>query len=194
MKKHFKKQISAINKAYKSYDSKMANKLLKDCFKTLTRGGKIITTALGKNVPICEKFVGTLNSLGIVAYFMHTNSAIHGDLGIVKSGDVVIILSKSGETEETIHLAHLLSKRKAKNWLLTCSKNSSTEKIIKNSVVFYLEHEGDPWNIVPNNSTLIFLMFLQSLAMGLIERLNIPLDVFKSNHPGGAIGKKLKKK
>jgi len=194
MKKYFKQQINAMVKAYKSYDEKMTDRLLSDCLKTIKEKRSIIATALGKNVPICEKFIGTLNSVSINAHFMHANSAIHGDLGLVKKGDVVIILSKSGETEETIVLSLLLTKRKSKNWLLTCSKNSTTEKIVKNAVIFNLIDEGDPWNIIPNNSTLIFLMFLQALAMAIIEELKIPLKVFKANHPGGAIGKILKKR
>jgi D-arabinose 5-phosphate isomerase GutQ/hydroxymethylpyrimidine pyrophosphatase-like HAD family hydrolase len=162
--------------------------------KAIKNGNSIIVTGLGKNVPISEKFVGTLTSVGIKSHFMHTNSAIHGDLGMVERGDVVIALSKSGETSETLHLARLLQEKGTDNWLITCHKNTSVEKIFNQSIVLPIIDEGDPWNLIPNNSSLVFLMFLQSLAMSLIEELSINLDVFKKNHPGGAIGETLAKK
>ena len=71
---------------------------------TLERGNKLVFSGLGKNVPICEKVVGTLNSVGLASAFLHTNSAVHGDLGVVRDGDLVIILTKSGETSESVHL------------------------------------------------------------------------------------------
>lgn len=193
IKKHFKQQIDTLSQIYNSFDSKSVDLLFRDCIKTIKNGKKIISSGLGKNAPICEKFNGTLNSIGIKGYFMNTNSAIHGDLGVVEDGDLVILLSKSGNTEETIHLAKLIKNLKSQNWLLTCNKFSKTEEIIKNTIVFNLIKEGDPWNILPNNSTTIFLVFLQSLAMALIDEENISLTTVKRNHPGGDIGEKLLK-
>ncbi len=194
MKKHFKQQVDLINEAYKMFDDVCSEELLHDCIKAIKEGKSIIATALGKNVPICEKFVGTLNSLSINAHFMHTNSAIHGDLGKVEEGDVVIVLSKSGETEETIHLCHLLKERGTKNWLLTGKKDTSAEKLTHKSIIFDISQEGDPWNLVPNNSSVTFLVFLQALCMELIDRLPVKLEDFKKNHPGGNIGKILRTK
>lgn len=122
---------------------------------------------------------------------MHTNSAVHGDLGMVSEDDVVILLSKSGETFETLELARLLGDKKSQNWLITCQSGSRAEVIIKQVVVLPITHEGDPWNLIPNNSSLVFLMFLQSLAMSLADLLPAQIEVFKQNHPGGSIGKKL---
>jgi arabinose-5-phosphate isomerase len=194
MKKHFKQQIDAMVRAYRSYDGEGADQLLDNCLETIRQGKSIIATAVGKNVPVCEKFIGTLNSLGIDGHFMHTNSAIHGDLGLVHDGDLVILLSKSGETIEIIHLCKFLLKRNITTWLLTCSKDCSASRLVENSLVFEIGHEGDPWNLVPNNSTLVFLMFLQSLSMTLLDKLQIPLEIFKRNHPGGNIGRILAKK
>ena len=102
------------------------------------------------------------------------------------------MISKSGETSETIYLAKILKKRGTNNWLLTCNKKGTVHKYIKNIIVLPIDNEGDPWNIVPNNSVAVFLIFLQALTMELIERLEIQLSVFKENHPGGGIGKVLK--
>ena len=193
MKKHFKQQLETIAEAYKSLDDAASGKLLLNCLQTIRGGHKIVATALGKNVPICEKFVGTLNSLDIDAHFMHTNSAVHGDLGTVKDGDLVIVLSKSGETDETLYLCQLLKKRNVTKWLLTCSNDSTAGKIVENEIILKITKEGDPWNLVPNNSTLVFLVFLQALCMEIIDRLGIKLNIFKDNHPAGAIGEFLRK-
>ncbi len=95
---HFERTLRIICKAVRSIREDEFEALLKACLDTLNAGGKLIVSGLGKNVPICEKFVGTMNSLGIPAAFMHTNSAVHGDLGVVRGGDLVIVLTKSGET------------------------------------------------------------------------------------------------
>ena len=193
MKKHFKQQVETITAAYQSLNETDYNQLLADCMKTIKGGHSIIATALGKNVPICEKFVGTLNSLGVDAHFMHTNSAVHGDLGIIKKNDLVIVLSKSGNTDETLYLCKLLKNRGSSNWLITCNKKGTASDLIDQTIVLEVEQEGDPWNLVPNNSTLVFLVFLQSVCMELIEQLPVDLRTFKSNHPGGSIGKTLAK-
>jgi arabinose-5-phosphate isomerase len=122
---------------------------------------------------------------------VHTNSAVHGDLGVVRDGDLVVILTKSGETAESVHLSRLLRRRDCQQWLLTFNHNSVLRQEIPNAVVIELEHEGDGWNILPNNSTVINLIVLQGLAMALVEYFGVPVDVLHANHPGGAIGTKL---
>lgn len=191
---HLKKQLIALEKIEENIDYDTLEKLIEDMLVTINSGGKIIATALGKNVPICEKFIGTLNSLGINGHFLHTNSAIHGDLGVVKDNDLVIMLTKSGETSESIYLYEQLIKRKIKLWLLTYNGNSTLGKKIANKLVLFLEHEGDKWNLVPNNSSIGYLLVLQAVAMEITDRLDIKLEVFKQNHPGGYIGKVLETK
>lgn len=187
---YFQKDIKYIDDAIHSIDKSSFEKLVSDCEFVLNNGGKIVASGLGKNVPICDKFVGTMLSLGLNAGFLHTNSAVHGDMGMVHSGDLVIILTKSGSTAESVYLSELLSKRKGvKLWLLTFTENSKISSIVDNALVVKLEHEGDLWNIVPNNSTTINLLILQGIAIELSHRLKLSLDEdFKPNHPGGAIG------
>ena len=126
--------------------------------------------------------------MGIPAAFMHTNSAFHGDLGLVKEGDLVILLTKSGETAESICLASFLKKREVNMWLLTFAGESTLAKEIPNHIILDLVHEGDLWNIMPNNSTTINLIVLQGLAMKIADRMGLKLEQFKQNHPGGRIG------
>lgn len=151
---------------------------------------KVIATGLGKNVPICEKFVGTMASLGLNACFMHSNSAIHGDLGLVRQGDLVLMLTKSGDTEESIKLYEHLSERDAHLWLITFNPAGYLTKKFPNVLSLQLDHEGDLWNIIPNNSTTVYLIILQALAVRVAEKMEISLERFSINHPGGAIGQK----
>lgn len=191
MNKYFSELVKSVNGALESVDSKMFDKLVKDCTETLSSGHKIIASGLGKNVPICEKFVGTMLSLGKSAFFLHTNSAVHGDIGMVQDGDLVIILTKSGETAESVYLYQQLKQRDVTLWLLSFEQESTLAKAMENSLILELDHEGDMWNIMPNNSTTLNLIILQSVAMQIARDMNITLDDFKRNHPGGHIGKVL---
>lgn len=189
---YFEEQLRTIKDSLYSMDDKIFQKLVKQSSETIDNGGKIVVSGLGKNVPICEKFVGSMVSLGMEAYFLHTNSAVHGDLGIVKEGDLVILLTKSGETAESIYLADLLKQRNVNLWLLTFCRESTLTQTVPNCLILDLEHEGDLWNIMPNNSTTINLMVLQGLVMQIAKERRIRIDAFKRNHPGGHIGEVLK--
>lgn len=188
---HFEKTLKIVNNAVRSVREDEFNALKSDCIDTLNSSGKLIASGLGKNVPICEKFVGTLNSVGIPAAFMHTNSAVHGDLGMVRDGDLVIVLSKSGETSESVRLIELLKRFGCKIWLLSFSRDSSLYRESPNRLIVELEHEGDEWNIIPNNSTVLNLIVLQELAMQIIKERHIDIEALRRNHPGGAIGNRL---
>ena len=189
---YFERQLKEFEYSIHSMDMKLFERWVKEGVEILRAGNKIIASGLGKNVPVCEKFVGSMQSLGLDAYFLNTNSAVHGDMGVVKDGDMVIILTKSGETEESIYLSHLLENRKINKWLLTFEKDSTLAKEIKNSMVLDLKHEGDMWNIMPNNSTTINLIVLQGLVMKIAATMGLTTEDFKRNHPGGHIGVQLK--
>ena len=192
MKTYFKGVLETIQRAVESLDGDMFEQLVSECEQTIKSGHKVIVSGLGKNVPVCDKFVGTMNSLGLPACFMNTNSAVHGDLGLVKQGDLVIVLTKSGETIESVYLTSLLKKRNADIWLLTFRRESTLTREIPKHIVLDLEHEGDPWDIMPNNSTTVNLIILQGLAITLARRMGVELHDFKENHPGGYIGEQLK--
>ena len=191
---YFTNMLDTIQKSVLSIDEKTFNKLVEECIKTIENGHKVVVSGLGKNVPVCDKLVGTMNSLGHPAVYMNTNSAVHGDIGMVNEGDLVIVLTKSGETAESIYLTGLLKKRKCLLWLLTFEENSTLVQEIgkENSIILELEHEGDQWNIVPNNSTTVNLIVLQGVAMEIVRRRGVTLADFKKNHPGGHIGVQLK--
>lgn len=194
MIKYFTNMLDTIQKSVLSIDEKTFVTLVDECVNTIECGHKIVVSGLGKNVPVCDKFVGTMNSLGQPAVYMNTNSAVHGDIGMVNEGDLVIVLTKSGETAESIYLTGLLKERNCSIWLLTFeNKSTLVEEIGKDhSIILELEHEGDQWNIVPNNSTTVNLIVLQGVAMEIVKRRGVTLNDFKKNHPGGHIGAQLK--
>ena len=193
MIRYFERQLKEIDHSVHSLDEDAFERCVDDAVETLKRGSKVIVSGLGKNVPICEKFVGSMISMGLDAYFLHTNSAVHGDMGIVKDGDMVILLSKSGETEESVYLARLLKERRVRLWILTFEKESTLAREISNVLALELLHEGDLWNVMPNNSTTMNLIALQGLAMMVAAKMELQLESFKRNHPGGYIGEMLRK-
>ena len=192
MIRYFFDILGTVEDSIASLDEEKFSVLIEHCTKCIQNGGKIVASGLGKNVPICEKFVGTMNSLGMDARFLHTNTAVHGDLGMVDKKDIVLLLSKSGNTVESVLLAGYLKQRGTETWLLSFNEKSKLTELLENQLILRLKNEGDEWDIVPNNSTTIYLILLQGLAMQISERMGITLDDFKVNHPGGGIGAKLR--
>lgn len=183
--------LKVIQDSLESIPVEIYEQIISECVDTLKNGGKIIASGLGKNVPICEKFVGTLNSLGIDARFLHTNTAVHGDLGMVSKKDIVFLLTKGGNTSETVVLGKYLKNRGTNTWLLSFYGDGKASKVVDKKFIMHLINEGDDWDIVPNNSTTVYLIILQGIAIEIGKRLGVTLDDFKVNHPGGGIGEKL---
>ena len=188
---YYKDVMNTIEDSLESIPEDIYEQIISESVETLKNGGKIIASGLGKNVPICEKFVGTINSLGIDARFLHTNTAVHGDLGIVGKNDIVYLLSKGGNTLETVALAGYLRDRGTNTWLMTFTEYCKCNEIVDKKLFMHLINEGDEWNIVPNNSTTVYLIVLQGIALEISKRMGVTLDDFRINHPGGGIGAKL---
>ena len=188
---YYREIMAVINDALESMPADLYEQILEESVQVIKNGGKIIASGLGKNVPICEKFVGTLNSFGIDARFLHTNTAVHGDLGMVGKKDIVFLLSKGGNTVETVALAGYLKERGTDTWLMTFSEKCKSAEFVDKRFIMHLINEGDEWDIVPNNSTTVYLIVLQGIAIEIGKRLGITLDDFRVNHPGGGIGARL---
>ena len=176
MNDYFKGIMDVVNKSIEELDIETCNRLEDDVVAILEGKGKVVITGLGKNAPICEKFVGTMLSFGLESTFLHTNTAVHGDLGTVRDDDIVIILSKSGKTKESIDLLNYLKERKCKIWSITFDDKSPLALEAPNSFVIKMDHEGDKWNKVPNNSTTLYLIVLQALAMQVSDRMGVTED------------------
>lgn len=153
--------------------------------------GRVVVTGIGKSAIIAQKIVATFNSTGTPSLFLHAAEAIHGDLGMVQPGDVVICISKSGNSPEIKVLAPLLKRFGNVLIGMTASKTSFLAKESDFVLHAYVESEADPNNLAPTNSTTAQLVLGDALAVCLIEMRQFKSEDFAKYHPGGALGKKL---
>lgn len=153
--------------------------------------GRVIITGIGKSAIIANKIVATLNSTGTPAIFMHAADAIHGDLGLILKDDVVICLSKSGNTPEIKVLVPLIKSGKNKIIAITSNKDSFLGQHANYILNAFVEKEACPNNLAPTTSTTAQLVIGDALAICLLELRGFSSNDFAKYHPGGALGKKL---
>ena len=153
--------------------------------------GRVIITGIGKSAIIANKIVATLNSTGTPAVFMHAADAIHGDLGLILEDDVVICISKSGNTPEIKVLIPLIKSAKNKIIAITGNKSSFLGEQADFILDAYVEKEVCPNNLAPTTSTTAQLVIGDALAVCLLELRGFSSRDFAKYHPGGALGKKL---
>jgi len=153
--------------------------------------GRLIVSGIGKSAIIAQKMVATFNSTGTPSVFMHAADAIHGDLGIIQEDDIVICISKSGDTPEIKVLIPLL-----RNWgnKLIAMTGNPESYLAKNSHYLlntYVAKEACPNNLAPTSSSTAQLALGDALAVCLLDQHGFTKDDFAKYHPGGALGKKL---
>lgn len=153
--------------------------------------GRIVISGIGKSAIIAQKIVATLNSTGSPSIFLHAADAIHGDLGMVQQEDVVIIISKSGESPEIKVLVPLI--QNFGNILIGMVGNTASYLAKKSNFIFNttVQQEACPNNLAPTTSTTAQLVMGDALAICLMERRGFEVSDFAKLHPGGALGKKL---
>lgn len=170
--------------------------LLDDNFSDATQAiynskGRLIVTGIGKSAIIAQKMVATFNSTGTASMFLHASEAIHGDLGMMQNDDVIICISKSGNSPEIKVLVPLL--KRFGNTLIAITGNMTSflakgSDFILNTTV---QKEADPINLAPTNSTTAQLVMGDAIAVCLMEIRGFKPEDFAKYHPGGALGKKL---
>lgn len=153
--------------------------------------GRVILTGIGKSAIIATKIVATLNSTGTPAVFMHAADAIHGDLGTILRDDIVVCISKSGNTPEIKVLAPLIKNFKNTLIAITGNKDSFLGKQADYILNCYVEKEACPNNLAPTTSTTAQLVVGDALAVCLLKLRGFSSDDFAKFHPGGALGKTL---
>ncbi|WP_294819386.1 KpsF/GutQ family sugar-phosphate isomerase [uncultured Flavobacterium sp.] len=152
---------------------------------------RVVVTGIGKSAIIAAKIVASLNSTGTPSLFLHAAEAIHGDLGMVQPGDVVICISKSGNSPEIKVLVPLLKRFGNTLIGMTANKESFLGKGSDVVLNAYVAAEADPNNLAPTNSTTAQLALGDALTVCLIEMRGFKSEDFAKYHPGGALGKKL---
>jgi arabinose-5-phosphate isomerase len=153
--------------------------------------GRVIVTGLGKSGLVARKIVATMNSTGTAAIFLHPADAVHGDLGMVRSDDVVICLSKSGDTEEIRELMPMFRRIGVK--VIAMVGNLTSPLARQSDVVLdtSVEEEACPHDLAPTASTTAMLAMGDALAIALLEKRGFTKEEFAMFHPGGNLGKRL---
>ncbi len=156
-----------------------------------TCGGKIVVLGVGKSGVIAQKISQTLTSTGTVAVFVHPSDALHGSLGVITQGDVVIALSNSGETDEILTLLPTLKNRSIK--IISIVGNIDSTLARKSDVVLdaSVDKEACPLNLAPTTSTTVALSIGDAIAMTLMQAKGLTEKDFAENHPAGRLGKRL---
>jgi len=153
--------------------------------------GKVIVTGVGKSGVIAQKIAHTLTSTGTVAIFVHPSDAIHGGLGVITQGDIVIALSNSGETDEIISILPALSHRKIPLIAIVGSTESTLARKADAVLDASVDKEACPLNLAPTTSTTVALAIGDAIAMTLMGASGLTAEEFAANHPAGRLGKRL---
>jgi arabinose-5-phosphate isomerase len=162
-----------------------AVRLLLDC------RGRVILTGMGKSGIICRKIAATFSSTGTPAFFLHPAEAIHGDLGVLQSGDVIVALSYSGETDELLRLLETIKRLGAALIAITGDAGSTLATAADVALDCRVTEEACPMNLVPTASTTAALALGDALAMTLLVAKGFGQQDLANLHPGGKLGKRL---
>jgi arabinose-5-phosphate isomerase len=152
--------------------------------------GRVVTMGLGKSGIICKKISATLASTGTPSFFLHPAEAIHGDLGMIVRGDVVLAISNSGETEELIRLLPSIKRIGAEIVAITGNPASTLAKNADHHLSAAISKEACPLGLAPTASTTATLALGDALAMALLQRKGFREEDFAFLHPGGKLGKR----
>lgn len=152
--------------------------------------GRVVTTGMGKSGIICKKISATLASTGTPSFFLHPAEAIHGDLGMIVAGDVVLALSNSGETEEVVRLVDSIKRLGAKLVSITGNPGSTLAKTSDIHLSAAISREACPLGLAPTASTTATLALGDALAMALLIAKGFREQDFAFLHPGGKLGKR----
>lgn len=157
----------------------------------LTQNGRVVVTGIGKSALIAQKIAATFNSTGTPSLYMHAADALHGDLGMVQTGDHVICLSKSGNTPEIKSLLPMIKSMGNTLIAFTGDSQSALAQAADFVIDCAVDQEACPNNLAPTSSTTVQLVMGDALAVALLKARNFEAGDFARFHPGGALGKRL---
>lgn len=186
-----KKVIQIESEAIAGLSDTLDEEFIKAAKVIINSKGRVIITGLGKSGLIARKIVATLNSTGTPAIFLHPTDALHGDLGMVRSEDVVILISKSGNTEELVNLMLML---KRINVTLIGMLGERDSKLGRDCDIFLnvsVKEEACPYDLAPTSSSTAALVMGDALAITLLEMRGFTSEDFAFLHPAGSLGKRL---
>ncbi len=157
----------------------------------LAQGGRVVVSGIGKSGVIAQKIAATLTSTGTAASYLHPIESLHGDIGVVDSTTVAIVLSKSGETEELFGLLAALARMQVPIIALTGDPLSTLGRAARIALDAAVSEEACPHDLAPTTSTTVALALGDALAVALLERKGFRREDFAALHPGGRLGRRL---
>ena len=155
---------------------------------------RIVICSMGKPAFACAKAIYTAHSFGLDWVELDATHAFHGDLGIVRDGDLIVIVSKSGETKETNEIANYLDELGHVQLAITSGKDSTLSDLCEFTLYIPLHYECSPFGYAPMASTTLYMIVLHALMCEAVEANNCTIEQYARNHPNGEIGEKLKQK
>lgn len=186
----FEVEIQALRNVSDQLDGEFEN-LVCECLTVLGNGGKLVLSGIGKSGHIGQKLAATLSSTGSTAVFMHPIEAMHGDLGMLSSGDLLIALSYSGETEELLDVLPAAKRLGVRIMSLTGSRESRLSQWSDLTVCMAVDKEACPFNLAPTATTTALLALGDALAIVLMKARRFEQKDYAMLHPSGAIGRSI---
>lgn len=184
----FESQRHSLNHFFDKIDHAAAEKIFQ---KLKSRKGLIFLTGIGKSAFVAKKVASTMTSTGTRAFFLDPVSAMHGDIGIVSKDDILLMISKSGESDELLQMVPSLHSKGGFAIAIVNNGKSRLARACDLSIELPLSKELCPFDLVPTTSAVTQLLFGDVLAIALLRDKNFTLDEYAMNHPAGRIGKRL---
>lgn len=188
----FNIELTAL-KSVRALLNESFNEAVELALETLRRRGKIVIVGIGKSGQIGRKIAATLTSTGSTSVVLNSVDALHGDLGIVNDGDLVVALSYSGESDELLNLLPALKRFSVKIIAITGAPKSSLGQYSDVALNVRVPKEACPFNLAPTASTTATLVMGDALAMAILEARGFKLKDYAKHHPAGAIGRAMSK-
>ena len=184
-----KKEIASLERRFNDKD--FSDKFVSAVESIYKCKGKVVVTGVGKSGIIAQKIVATFNSTGTYSIFLHSADSVHGDLGILRDEDIVIVISKSGDSSDVTQIIPLLKTLKVK--IIAIIGNTSSEIAKLSDIVLdaSVKEEACPHNLAPTSSSTTALVLGDALAIALLQKRDFSREDFARFHPGGILGKKL---
>lgn len=181
-------QRQYVNFFFEHLDFAQATKVIEVC---LQCKGLLVCTGVGKSGIIAEKMAMTLISTGTRALYLPALNFLHGDIGGIMGEDIVLMLSKSGQTQELLEMIPHLKRKRTKIVAIVSDNESRLAKIADVVIILPVEKELCPFDLAPTTSTAVQLLFGDILSIALMQQKGFTLEAYASNHPSGSIGKKI---
>lgn len=200
MKKNDHTLVATLSTLYQQHTSDLMHYLALVSMEQVAQLTQLITTSskqnihftgVGKSGHVAQKLAATFASCGLRAFYLCASNALHGDIGVVSEKDLVIFLSRSGQTKELINLASFVKERKARIASIICAKKSRLSFLSECAISLPLEKETGQWDMIPTLSSTIQLIIGDLIALAYVQSKELSTDLFATNHPAGSIGQRL---